>query len=146
MSRTPRNPTRASVPTEHAEAVALMRLVHLHEPQHPVLTRFFHCPNGGLRSKAAAGKLKAEGVRPGVPDFLLPASGYAKERGMYDRYVGLAIELKRRKGGAVSAAQRDWIEYLSDAGWRVVVADGHERAWACICEYIGIRNCLEGGA
>lgn len=32
---------------------------------------FFHVPNGGLRSKATAGKLKAMGARPGVPDFYL---------------------------------------------------------------------------
>jgi hypothetical protein len=35
---------------------------------------FFHVPNGGARSKASAGRLKAMGVRAGVLDliFLLP--------------------------------------------------------------------------
>lgn len=38
---------------------------------------FWHTPNGGARSKASAGKLKAMGVRPGVFDlmFIIPVSG-----------------------------------------------------------------------
>lgn len=134
---------KAAIPTEHDEAVALMRLVHLHEPQHPILHRLFHVPNGGLRSKASAGKLKAEGVRSGVPDYILPCRGYSKDQGQFHSFIGLAVELKRRKGGAVSDAQKDWVEFLSNAGWKVAVCSGHESAWAVICEFIGILNCLE---
>jgi len=139
---------RDAIPSEHDEAVALMRLVHLHEPQHPILKRLFHVPNGGLRSKASAGKLKAEGVRAGVPDYLLPTDGYARMNGVgpFNRYLGLALELKRRKGGRTSDEQRDWIEWFDDNGWRVAVCAGHERAWAVICEYLGIVNCLERAA
>ena len=138
----------APVPTEHVEAVQLMRLVHLHESQHPALKRLFHVPNGGLRGKASAGKLKAEGVRAGVPDYLLPTDGYARINGTgpFNRYLGLALELKRRKGGRVSDEQRDWLDWFDDNGWRVAVCNGHEHAWAVICEYLGIRNCLERGA
>lgn len=132
----------APVPTEHVEAVRLMDLVRLHEPQHPALKRLFHVPNGGARSKAAAGKLKAEGVRAGVPDYLMPAPNDSRSDVIWD---GLAIELKRRKDGRTSAEQREWLDYLDDAGWRVAVCNGHEHAWAVICEYLGIRNCLEGG-
>lgn len=115
-----------------------MYLVRLHEPQHPELRWFFHVPNGGARSKAAAGKLKAAGVRPGVPDYLLPVA----VRGV-DFWRGLAIELKRTKGGAASSEQSDWLAHLDDEGWRVAICKGHAHAWREICEYLGIRNCLE---
>lgn len=50
-------------------------------------------PNGGLRSKATAGKLKAEGVHPGMPDI-----GVAAAR---DRFHGLYIEMKKTHGSAL---------------------------------------------
>lgn len=127
--------SKQPAPTEHKEAVALMQLVRLHENKYPVLRRLFHVPNGGNRNVITAKKLKAEGVRPGVPDYFLPAA--------MGCYHGLAVELKRTKRGSVSEDQRDWLEYLDDAGWRVVVCAGHERAWAVICEYIGARDCLK---
>ena len=146
IAKIPIQTVSKSVPSEHQEAAALMRLVHLHEAQCPLLKRLFHVANGGLRSKASAGKLKAEGVRAGVPDYIGPFRGYSKSNNQFCTYIGLAIELKRRKGGAVSEAQRDWVEFLSNAGWKVAVCSGHEDAWAVICEYVGIRNCLQGAA
>lgn len=136
---------RSQVPTEHSEAVQLMCLVRLHEPQHPALRLLFAVPNGGKRGKATAAKLKAEGVRPGVPDYLLPVGQYGVHRHGC-RHAGLAIELKRTRGGATSAEQREWLEALEDQGWRVAVCKGHRQAWGVICEYLGIRNCLESGA
>ena len=41
----------------------------------PELALLFHPPNGGSRHIAEATKLKAMGVRKGVPDLLLPCSG-----------------------------------------------------------------------
>lgn len=117
----------AKSPTEHAEAVSLMRVVRMQEGKHPVLRRLLHVPNGGHRSKAVAGKLKAEGVKPGVPDYLLPV-----RRG---EYVGLAVELKTRTGYA-SREQKDWIEHLREQGWRAEVCRGWEQAWSVIREYV----------
>jgi hypothetical protein len=48
---------------------------------------WFHCPNGGFRTKAEAGLFKAMGVRAGVPDLLLLCCGKL-----------FALELKSRKG------------------------------------------------
>lgn len=48
---------------------------------------FFAIPNGGLRDKITAGKLKAEGVKKGVSDTMLPVN-----RGVY---CGLWIEMKQ---------------------------------------------------
>jgi hypothetical protein len=35
----------------------------------PANVIWYHCPNGGLRSKRTASKLKLQGVRAGVPDL-----------------------------------------------------------------------------
>lgn len=129
--------TRAGKPTarerkprierEHAEAVALMKIVGMHEVSWPELARLFHVPNGGARSKAAAGKLKAEGVKRGVPDYLFPV-----RRG---DYVGLAIELKAI-GGRVEPEQRDWLTHLQSQGWVAVTAYGAEEAWQFVRKYV----------
>lgn len=134
---------RDAIPSEHAEAVQLMQLVRLHENKHPDLRWLFAVPNGGHRNKVAACKLKAEGVKPGVPDYLLPVMNTDTSA---DMWCGLAIELKRKRGGRMSDEQRDWIQFFDDQGWRAVVCAGHERAWTVICEYLAIPNCLERAA
>lgn len=119
---------------EHAEAVRLMQIVRMHEHRHPELARLFHVPNGGARNKVAGAKLKAEGVRRGVPDYLWPLRS-----GVGD--VGLAIELKAA-GGRLEPEQREWIAHLSGQGWRCVVAYGWEEAWGAVCDYAGLPNRL----
>lgn len=73
--------------------------------------RIFHIPNGGRRSISVAKAMKAEGVKPGVPDLYIPA-------------WRIWIEMKRQTGGRLSPDQRDWIEYLSGIGDTVIVAKG----------------------
>lgn len=113
--------------TEHAEAVALMRVVRLHEPKYPSLRMLFAVPNGGDRNKIVAAKMKAEGVRPGVPDYLLPVSAPG--------YRGLAVELKSMTGYA-SKEQKQWIADLRAAGWKAEVCRGWEQAWSVIRSYV----------
>lgn len=134
MTMTRPRERRPRVEREHVEAVRLMQVVRMHEHRHPELARLFHVPNGGGRSKATAGKLKAEGVRRGVPDYLWPMRSAAGD-------VGLAIELKAQ-GGRLEPEQREWIAHLSGQGWRCVVAYGWEEAWAAICAYGGIPDRL----
>ena len=55
--------------SEHHEQCALFAWLRL---QWPDLDRVsFAIPNGGHRHKAVAGKLKAEGVKAGVPDIFI---------------------------------------------------------------------------
>lgn len=75
---------------------------------HPRLELIFHCPNGGRRSKSEVGRLKAMGVKAGVPDFMLPfPSG---------RLAGLAVELKSPVG-VLSANQQRWLQQAYREGW-----------------------------
>lgn len=86
-------------------------------------------PNGGKRDPRTAARMKAEGVKPGMPDVNcdVAASGWH----------GLRIELKREKGGSVSPAQRQRHGALRAQGFRVEVAEGADAAWAVLCEYLG---------
>lgn len=113
---------------EHTEAAMLMRAVRGAEHIHPELRLFHAIPNGGFRSRRTAGLLKAEGVRPGVPDYSLPVPRGGAH--------GLYIELKRVKGGRVEPEQRTWLADLTEQGYRAVVCRGWEQAWAEIRDYL----------
>jgi len=99
------------IPTEHEEQRELVRWFRQTWPG----VRIFAIPNGGARSPATAGRLKAEGVSSGVPDLCIPA-------------WKLWIEMKRIKGGSLSPEQKDWIKYLEDVGYCAKVCKGAEDA------------------
>lgn len=119
---------RVPVPSEHAEAAMFMRAVRGAEADWPELRWLFAVPNGGARARKTAADLKAEGVKPGVPDYLMPV-----QRG---GFVGLAIELKRLDGGRTSAEQREWLAHLQGQGWYAVVCRGWEEAWGVVRDYL----------
>ena len=125
---------RSVVATEHAEQVALMRWAAAAVKRYPDLALLFAIPHGGQRHKLVAAKLRAEGVRPGVPDLFLPAP-----RGPHH---GLFVEMKRTAGSAVSAVQKVWHRELAARGYHVVVCRGWEQAQAAILEYL----CMTGVA
>lgn len=117
-----------TVPDEHSEQVSLMYQVKIYTGKYPELAMLYAIPNGGNRNVVTAKKLKAEGVKAGVPDLCLPVP-----RG---NYHGLYIELKRTKGGSVSAEQTRWMDALRGQGYRAEVCKGAEEAWNCIKDYI----------
>ena len=78
-------------------------------------TLIFAIPNGGVRSPATAGRLKAEGVVKGVPDLFVPA---------WETW----IEMKRVKGGSLSQDQVAMRIYLESLFYKVLVAKGFEDA------------------
>lgn len=86
-------------------------------------------PNGGQRHPAVAAKLKAEGVRPGVPDVSWPAP-----RG---GFVGLAIEFKFGDGNP-SKEQRERIDRLQKEGWCVAVCWSWQAAARLVQGYSGM--------
>lgn len=130
MRATPRE-QRGLDPLEHTEAVRLMSVVLLHQAQHPVLGLLYHIPNGGWRKRGVAAKLKAEGVKPGVPDYHLPVARQG--------FHGLYIELKKGVRGRVEPEQAEWIKDLREQGYRAEVAKGWVEAWAILCDYLGIK-------
>lgn len=115
-------------PTEEQEQAAVFEWVTIMAPQLPELNLLFHIPNGGWRAPATAAKLKAQGVKAGVPDLFLPVA-----RGCYH---GLWIELKRRNGGKVSTNQLDWINELNYQQYLALVAHGAEEACEILYKYL----------
>lgn len=103
--------TTDRIPTEHEEQRQFVQWFRKSWPD----VRIFAIPNGGARSAATAGRLKAEGVMSGVPDMFVPA-------------WSLWIEMKRTKGGSVSAEQKDWLQYLEGIGHKTIVCRGCEDA------------------
>lgn len=111
--------------TEHDHQVKVLQFCHRHEDQR--LQMIFAIPNGGHRSKPVAAKLKAEGVKPGVPDLFLPIAAHG--------FHGLWIELKA-EGGRLSKEQAAWIDNLNQQGYMAVLCTGHEAATQTIESYI----------
>lgn len=98
--------------TEHDLQVSIMAEVNLRANLDPTWGLLFAIPNGGHRSKAVAGKLKAEGVKAGVLDLCLPVA----RRG----YHGMFIELKVG-ANKLTASQRQWYEQLRAQGYYCTV-------------------------
>lgn len=115
--------------SEEEEQIILFTWANYAMGTWPELALLFHIPNGGNRSPAEAGRFKAMGVKPGVPDLFLPVP-----RGGYS---GLFIELKREHGGSLSDAQRDWLDDLSVRGYKAVMCHGWEAARDALLEYLG---------
>jgi hypothetical protein len=126
----------------------------------PVLSRLFAIANGGARGDDARSKmirgaqLKAEGVKKGVPDIMLPAP-ICNEVTKWDkseaiRYCGLLIEMKRptteaQRKGSTSAEQDDWIAYLRTAGYAVSVCFDWQSACRDLQSYIEAGRLTSNG-
>ena len=115
--------------TESSEAKALVNWWKLAcrmygAPENALL----HIPNEGKRSVVMGAKLKAEGMRPGTPDYFL-----ALPR---PPHSGLWIELKRKKGGTLSDNQRDMLAMLEGQRYATDVCYGADQAITAIREYL----------
>lgn len=120
--------SKMPVPTEAQEQMTLFSWAAMQSGKYPELNLLYHVPNGGSRHKAEAGRLRAEGVKAGVPDLCLPVA-----RGQYH---GLYIELKRQRGGRTSDHQSEWLDALSAQGYKAALCYGWEQAAGTIIEYL----------
>lgn len=95
--------------------------------------RFTSTQNGavlGGNRFAQMAKLKKTGLTCGFPDLIVLAKNQSKTDHV------LFIEFKRLKGGIVSEAQREWINWLDSNGYYVAIAKGHEQAIKFFNEYL----------
>ena len=120
--------SKLPIATEDAEQAALFQWAARAACTMPELELMYAIPNGGLRDKATASRLKQTGVKAGVPDICLPVA-----RGPYH---GLYIELKCVRGGRVSEAQHEWIEMLIGQNYCAMVCEGWENAMEVIKAYL----------
>lgn len=117
--------------SEHQEQAALIAWADGLAGRLPELGMLFAIPNGGARHIATARRLRAEGVRAGVPDLML-----AVARGGWHACF---VEMKRADGGRLSPEQRQWHAALTAAGYDVRVCKGWEAAARAILAYLGRR-------
>lgn len=113
--------------SEHTEQAALFSWADLQMGRWPELRMMYAVPNGGHRHKATAAKLKAEGVRAGVPDICLPVARHG--------YHGLYIEMKYGRN-TPTEEQTAWLDALSEQGYLAVVCWGYDEAKRAIEEYL----------
>lgn len=92
----------------------------------------FHVPNGGLRSKSEAARLKWQGVVPGVPDLVLVLPDIVKGARV------AFFEIKTDKG-KLSDDQARVMHWLDDAGAPVWVIRSVEDARAALAR-LGIKT------
>jgi hypothetical protein len=101
----------------------------------PVLSFFFHVPNGGWRDPRTAKALVKAGVKAGVPDLLLLARRH--HGGI--TYSGMAIEMKSPTG-TLTVEQRRWLAELSRQGFLAEMHRDWVRAAERLWWYVGGRG------
>ena len=110
---------------EHHEQMALFQWMSYK----PELKIAFAIPNAAKRSLRLAAYMKAEGLKPGVPDIFIPIAR--------QNYHGLFIEMKAVKRGRLSDYQREYHYRLHENGFKVAVCYGFDEAKKEIEEYMG---------
>lgn len=113
--------------SEAQEQTYLFNWIAFARGKTPELDLLYHVPNGGSRDKREAARLKAQGVRAGVPDLCLPVPT--------SMYHGLYIELKFGRNKP-SEEQVKWLEALKRQGYKTAVCYGWEEAKDVILNYL----------
>ena len=119
---------RIPTPKESQEQATVFEWAKIQSKSIPELELMYHVPNGGSRNKIEAARLKAQGVKAGVPDICLPVA----RNGCH----GLYIELKRVGGAKPRENQLEWLEKLMRQGYKVAVCYGAEAAIKEITDYL----------
>jgi len=90
---------------------------------------WIHIPNEGRRDGRMAKIQEFMGLKKGFPDNLIfNPTIVSNDEGTNYVSSGVALELKRVKGGEVSVEQSEWLSLLGGLGWHCIVARGAEDA------------------
>ena len=114
--------------TEGGHQAAVFCYFQQNIDKYPKAQLLFAIPNGGLRDKITAAKLKATGVKAGVPDMMLPVARSV--------WQGLFVELKKDHKQKLSDEQKKWFDALAKAGYAVIVCYGWKHAVDEIIHYL----------
>ena len=124
---------RIKIGSESLEQQAVITFCNYQKWRLPDADRIFHVANEGKRSKAEAVRLKAEGVRAGIPDLCLPVP--------LNGYHGMYIEMKRPDHkNKPTEDQKDWLDYFNRVGYKAVVCYGYVEAVTEIQRYYGVPD------
>lgn len=114
-------------PSEHDEQVSFIKYARARYA-HVRNFAIWAIPNAAKRSPRLAAMMRAEGMTSGVPDLIIPYPVGA--------YHGLWIEMKRQKGGVLSAEQREIADQLRAVGYAVAVCCGAKSAIETLDAYM----------
>jgi len=126
---------------EHNEQCLVIAWCELNKKRYPCLGRIHSIPNMGKHHVSFRVKQAREGLKKGMLDLFLPwpkkdfIAGEIVGHGDFYVMCGLYIEMKV-KPNKPTAEQKDWIKYLLDAGYEVMVA------WSADEAIEGIKNYL----
>jgi hypothetical protein len=109
---------------EHNLQTACVKWFRLQYPKYLI----YAIPNGGQRNAVVGGKMKAEGVLPGMPDLHIPAAKGG--------FHGLYIEMKTGKN-TPDGNQRTVMQKLQDEGYRCVVCYSFDEFRKEVNGYLG---------
>jgi hypothetical protein len=151
LSKPPTCEQLAKSGSEHGEQVAVMHWSNMQLKRWPELEWLHAIPNGGMRaakdeknkdgvSMAAirGGQLKAEGVKEGVCDLMLPVA----RRGYHGLYIEMkkVFNLKKESLHYASEPQKKFIAFVQGQGYCAGVAQGWQQAVAVLEWYMGEPN------
>lgn len=134
-------------PKEHDEQALIISFAEqmVRFGKFPELAGLYAVPNGSLlagdnRMRAIQmARLKAEGLRPGVPDLVLPVA----RRGFNSLY----LELKSTRAGAKSTAEQvAWRDWLNAHGNLAVECFGAKQAIDKLTWYLTYGGDTQGGS
>lgn len=135
--------------SEHSNQVAFFAWLAFKQNDFPQGRMAFAVPNGGTRGddeksrQIRGGKLKAEGVKSGVPDIYLPVPSFM-DRSVNGhvivgenalRFAGLFIEMKIGNG-RLSEEQKAWHGNLRAHQYAVATCWGWRAAKQCFLDYV----------
>ena len=82
--------------------------------------------SGAYLHPATFNRLKRMGYKKGPSDMMIYDRPNIVENGMV--YVGVCLEMKRKKGSVLSPEQKIWLDAMAERGWLVKVAYGCDDA------------------
>jgi hypothetical protein len=124
---------------EHDEQVKVFKWAEIMGHKYPALHLLMAIPNGAYYGGhwSIANRMKAEGVKSGVPDVFLPVPRKYKNGRV--EFNGLWIEMKV-KGNRTSEDQKVWIANLREQGYKAEVCFGAKEAIDTISEYLNLEQ------
>jgi hypothetical protein len=126
-------PAAAPTGTEHEHQAALFTWAAYAKQRYPELEFLYAIPNGGHRLRGVAGKMKAEGVQPGVFDVGLDVA-----RG---RWFGMRIEMKVGRN-RLTPAQERWRVWYERQGYYAAVCYSWEEAARTLEQYLALKPTM----
>jgi hypothetical protein len=141
MSKPPTCEQLAKSGSEHSHQVAVLHWANMQLKRWPELLWLHAIPNGGIRGDdkemqmRRGAQLKAEGVKEGVCDLMLPVA----RRGYHGLYIEMKKEFNLKKDSLhfASDKQKEFIAFVQGQGYCAGVAQGWQQAVGVLEWYMG---------